>query len=443
MKQPESFIDEIRRRGLAEISRRSQIADTLGNPGHHPGYYDFASRQNSQIRDISGNLYNDPTQYWMTEGLDSKYFTGDKKFMEAVAIAAITSITLSEFATPEYAAFLAMMEKFWPETAHVHTYSAGTLATDNMAKAMADQVMIEEKLQPEDMKVVALNHSFHGRDGFSLETTNNKDKVGDWQTGKAIWIDSPSTVFYPTGIIDRWATDRKVDRAMEQLENAFLRNRAVAGIILEYPFQAEGGVYHIPYEFLVGARKLCDQYHRFLGLDCVQMAGKGDAFPPKSLELADYVAFGKFFKVCGVLAKDPRKRNFKEDVMADPLKFGATWIGKLADMLVAQATISVVEKKDLWTNGKQQTHRLYENLQALALKNAGVLRPRIAGSYVGFDLETSDKRDQFKKVARETFRTFFLNAGETAIRLSPRLDVKPAEIDVVSETISETLSLII
>ncbi len=440
MRVQTNFIDEIRANGLKITSDHPHIADTLGNPGHHNGSFRVDLRRNGAVPDAYGNKHLDETNYWMTESIDvARWFRQDTKLLETLGLLTIAAPTISEFATPEYAAFLAMMHGFWPEAAHIFCYNGGTLATDAAAKAMVAQVMQEEGLRPQDMKIASLAHAFHGRAGWGLELTDRTPKTKDWQTDRAVRIPSPAIVFDDAGNVNEDATGKRVAVALEKLEQAFQKNAEVAGIMLEYPFQAEGGALLLPKSFLQGARILCDTYRRFLTVDAVQMAGKGYPFPPEVLENADYVAFGKFFRVCGVMAKNPARRGFREDHMATPGKYGATWAGRLADMIAAQAIVSVIDRNNLWENGRKQAQRMYKGLRKLSAGKKGVLRPRIWGAYIGFDFATKDARNAFVAKARVRHHMLFLSAGETAIRWSPRLDATASQVNHVLDVVKSIL----
>ena len=437
-----SYYNQIVKTGQQVLSKKPKICETVGIPhSHYPPVFDLV---NADGRDLpvagTRRVVRDETASWMTDSIRmKKWFSKDKELLQKLGILTLMCPTVSEMKSREYAAFLAMMKRFWPKAKHVFAYNAGGLATNEAAKAMVAQVMIENGLKPKQMKLVALEKGFHGRHGWGVELTQPSHKIDDWQCGRVIHLPSPYIVYDEVGNEIPKETKKRVTTTLAELKKAFQRPE-VAGIMFEYPFQAEGGAYVLPVEFLEGVRILCDRYRKFLAIDAVQMGGKGwPVLPREGLRVSDYICFGKFSRVCGILAKDPQKRGFKVDHLTLPAKYGATWAGRLADMVAIQAMIRVIEENKLWENGKKMAQRFYRGLVRFAKAGKPLIRPRIRGTYVGFEFPTKEIRDEFSKQMYEKENTLVLPAGEVAVRWSAMLDAEIQEIDDFLEKIDRVL----
>ncbi len=435
----QSLLEEIKSEALKAVQTEPGICDRLGYPGHHAGIYDLEKSNGSKLYTPEGMELYDGTNFWMTLPINiAKWFGDDEILLKEIGKSALRSATISEFASPYQALFLQKISEYWPKTDRVLTYPGGTLATDALVKWMTALVKQKNDYPADQMRVIAAESAFHGRAGYPAELTRLSHKNEDWQTGWSVRMQDPVVVFDETGEILLKETQEQVKTSLEQVADAFEKNAGVAGLIIEYPFMAEGGALLVDATFMDEARSLCDTYGKVMGVDCVQMFGKGWFFPQKAAETADAIAIGKASRVPGAVLTDPTKRGFIDHAQI-PGKYGATWAGLESQMLSALSIFRIIEDNNLFENGLKMSDYLYQQLKWLAESGKGLIRPRIAGTYIGFDLEEGRNRKKFVDSMRNEHNIILLPAGENAIRLSPRLDVEICELDYLLTSLESSL----
>ncbi len=413
------------------------VCDELGFPGHYPGIYDLEQLYRGSLFRISDKkIIYEGSSFWMTSPINvNRWFSKEEDLLEVVALSALRSGTLSEFATPYQALFLSKIKDYWPKASKILTYSAGTLATDASVKWMMSSYQSRDKLIHGVPYVVATQSAFHGRAGFANELTRVSHKTKDWQTRLALRIPDPAVIYDGAGEVLQDETEKRVGESLYCLEKYF-KNRGTAGLFIEYPVIAEGGVFIVADEFMDQAKALCLKYNKIFGVDCVQMFGKGWFFPPKAMEVADTIAIGKASRVPAAVLTDITKRGFSDPAQV-PGKFGGTWVGLESQFLSGLAIFKIIEENDLLSKGLEKAEDLYKGLKDLSKQGKEILRPRIKGTYIGFDLSSKTSRDKALERLFNEHNTILLPAGETAIRISPRLDVTEPEIEFLLSKIEK------
>jgi 4-aminobutyrate aminotransferase len=222
-----------------------------------------------------------------------------------------------------------------------------------------------------------------------------------------------------------------------------MSKRNVASFIIE-PLIAEGGAMPLIPGFLDEAGRICHQNHKLLVVDAVQMWGKmGNWLSPEVQRSADAVCVGKYSLICAALLKDPRGLGFDQDFAGKPGKFGATWQGHLSAEIATLLRMDTIEGNGMFANGVAQAEAFYDGLRQMAAEEKGVIRPRIFGSYVGFDVSSTDepsaesRKNLVGNLQEEGI--LILGAGETSIRFAPRLDTQKWEVDALLNHISDNL----
>jgi L-lysine 6-transaminase len=261
---------------------------------------------------------------------------------------------------------------------------------------------------------------------------------------------APNVVFGNHGEVLEDETKALVDKSMQEVEAAF-KDPKSAYVILEYPFQAEGGAQLIEKDVLRKLHLLCQKYEKFLIADCVQMGGrswsvdqdgKASPFSPEVLNYADIIAFGKVFRVCGFMALNPVSldRGFKEDTMdVNAGRYGSTWVGRTDQALTGTAIMETVIKEKLWENGLINTRIILNRLSEISEGNV-LIRPRGRAedtNYIGWDFADKVTRDKFINSMRDEYHILILGAGEKSIRWGPFLDATEAEIKNVLDSIEK------
>lgn len=437
--KPISILTSLKAQAEELIRQDPDICERLGYPGHYSGIYRLQNSKEGWVEGVDDNLLYDATSFWMTLPIDINYWFGNEKnLVREIGLAALRCGTMSEFATSCQALFLKKISEYFPRAERVLTYTAGTLAVDALVKWMFALTRYKHHLQIGNLTLVVCQNAFHGRAGYPAELTRLSQKTEDWQTGWAIRIPDPLVIYSDDGELLPEKTRERVSKSLEELERAFKRGPQVAGLLIEYPIEAEGGVLVVAKNFLEEARLLCDKYDKILAIDSVQMFGRGWPIHPKIVELADGAAIGKISRLPAAILSNLEHRGF-DNTASIPGKFGATWAGLESQFLAALAIFKIIEENNLYENGKKESEYLYQQLKTMAKSGKAILRPRIAGTYTGFDLPNPGTRQRLVDVMREKYKTLLLPAGDTAIRISPRLDAKRAEIDFLLSSLEAGL----
>lgn len=426
--------------GFELLKKNADFVDQYTIPGHFPvGFTGARSGPFVQTLDPKIPIYYDATNYWMTLPLDIEAQFGDNPALLAdIGYAALSANTLSEFGSVALAVIVDKLKHLWPRLHRVLPYNSGTQATDAALKWATSLVMLREHLQPQDMHFVACESAFHGRCGHGIEGTRTSHRTADYQTGLALRIPNPTVVYDKLGQVLEKETTQKVEEALHQLKIHF-QLPTTSALILEYPMIAEGGAIPIAPAFLPAARALCDQYAKFLIIDCVQMFGKsGNWLTREAMDVADAICIGKYSRVCAALFTDPTLKQYP-DYAGTPGKFGATWQGHESAILSTIAIMDLVEEKHLFASAVSLANQFYSSLVNLAKADRGIVRPRISGTYVGFDLAAgSPGRDRLVELMQED-GVLILSAGDESIRFAPRLDTQEWEIEYLLEHLSSSL----
>jgi L-lysine 6-transaminase len=460
--QADNLVEQMKRKGAEILHKDPHFLDTHSHLGHYNiGTVDYqASSGATLVTDLKEGkqLYYDATSHWMTSIINPERHPEltDPSLLSYLGKLSLETPTPSEMTTVEQAAFTQMMLDFWPEANFVFPTTAGTLAVNDACSVAADLVRAREGLAPQDMKGVAFEFAFHGRAGWGAEATHPTPKVAYRQTNRIIRCPAPTVVLDNFGNINKERTQFNLENTIYTVDQA-LRNAAVAFVIIEYPFQAEGGAQLQATRILEELNNICHQYGKILIVDCIQMGGRSwsqlqendlprtSPFPNEALKYADIITFGKIFKVSGFMARDPLflSRGFSKDnnPMRDPYKLGATWTGRLSDMVAGYAIMQAILQKKLWEKGLKLTRLTLERLREMVLQYPNTLikpRGKLDTAYLGWDFENIEMRNYFKdEMSKQGF--LVLPAGEKAIRWAPALDATDEEITDFLQAVEQSL----
>jgi L-lysine 6-transaminase len=445
------LLEKILKRGRVILQTNPSYLDKYTFLGHHPiGAVDYKNSHGPKLTNTKGETFYDSTAYWLTNLIDYKKYPELKNMTDYLGGLAIDAPTMSEMNTPEQAVFTNMMLGFWPKAKHVYIHPSGTLAVNDACWTACAAVAEKKHLKPQDLKGVAFTGAFHGRHDRTADATNPSAKVDFKQyKNRLIRCVAPNVVFGDNGRELKAETKALIDKSLGQVEIA-LKNPKTAYVIIEYPFQAEGGAEVIEKGVLAKLHILCQKYKKFLILDCVQMGGrswftkKGKVFPftPEVLRYADIITFGKIFRCCGFMAINPVSlgRGFKEDTMdKNPARIGSTWVGRADQVLSGTAIMETVLQKKLWKNGLRHTQVILKRLAEIS-KGEVLLKPRGRAedtAYIGWEFSSREVRDKFVGLMRDKYRILMLGAGEKSIRWGPFLDATDREIKNVLDSIEK------
>lgn len=433
--------------------------DQITFQGHHPiGPINHKLSHGPYIVTKEGKRYYDATSYWNTMPFDAdpERYPELKRIVETAGMLAIQAPTMSEMATEEQWNFVKMMKKYWAPLHHLYTFSEGARGVMEACWIAASLVAEREGFMPTEAIGVSFEHGFHGRYDRAGDATYSSPKVAFRQNpDRVIHCPSPTMVFDEFGNVLKEETKRAFEQSMDHVEQAF-QNPKTAYVITEYPFQAEGGALLLAPQTLKTLYHLCKRYGKLLIVDCVQMGGRVWAknehgvispFPSEVLKYADIITFGKIFRVCGFMSRDPLKldRGFKEDVMSThPERLGSTWVGRAEQCLIGVVFIKIIKKYRLWRNAIQRTEYALNTLKKMT-KMRIILSPRGRPkdtAYLGWDLPDRETRDKFVKLMREKHHILIREAGERSIRWAPCLDISSQETFHVLNAIENVQSLL-
>ena len=259
-------------------------------------------------------------------------------------------------------------------------------------------------------EVVALDGSFHGRTLGSLAATGQPKYQAPFGP-------------LPGGF--RHVAPNDVDAL-----GAAVGDQTCA-VLLE-PIQGESGIHPLSDEFLLAARRACDEHDALLIFDEVQSGigrtGRFHAFEwtpvlPDVVTLAKGLAGG--VPIGAVLARDSA-------AAFQPGDHGTTLGGNPLACAAALATLDVLADEQLLANAAERGAQLAEGLAPLGSEVRG------RGLMVG--LET---RGPFAKrvveIARERHGLLVNATGESTLRLLPALNITPAEVAEAVERLAAAI----
>jgi len=369
------------------------------------------------------------------------------EFVKKMGEVAINNPTNSDIYTVEMADFVDAFAKYAvPKNFH-HLFfiSGGALAIENGLKTAFDWKIrknIERGKGEIGRKVIHLKEAFHGRTGYTLSMTNtfNLDKTKyftkfDWPR-----IINPK-IRFPLND-ENLENVKKLERqAVDEIEQAIIRNPDdIAALIIE-PIQGEGGDNHFRKEFFQELRKLCDKHEMMFIIDEVQtgvgLTGKMWAYQHFDFE-PDILAFGKKTQVCGIMVGS-RVDEVKDNVFKVASRLNSTWGGNLVDMVRCQRYLEIIDEENLVKNASVQGKHLLAGLEEIERRYPNkILNARGRGLMCAFDLSTPKDRDEMRKKLYAN-NLLVLSCGAVTIRFRPPLIISSGEIDQALEIVDKTV----
>ncbi|HJS74795.1 MAG TPA: aminotransferase class III-fold pyridoxal phosphate-dependent enzyme, partial [Vicinamibacteria bacterium] len=219
--------------------------------------------------------------------------------------------------------------------------------------------------------------------------------------------------------------------AVKQIEKALDDHPdEIAALIIE-PIQGEGGDNHFRPEFLQKLRDLADQHEFLFIADEVQtgvgLTGKMWAYQHFGIT-PDVLVFGKKTQVCGILA-GRRVDEVEKNVFQESTRINSTWGGNLTDMVRFGRYLEIIEEEKLVERARQVGAFLLSELEKLQGENPDrISNVRGRGLMCAFDLQDTETRDRFKKLAFEN-GMLILGSGRKSMRFRPTLSVGKEEVE--------------
>lgn len=280
------------------------------------------------------------------------------------------------------------------------------------AEANENALKLASFKNPTCTRILACEHSFHGRTSLAVEVTNNPKIVSPLN-------DNHHVRFLPLNDIEPWVRE--------------LSRGGVAAVILE-PIQGVGGIRMATPDFAQKLAYACKRYGAILICDEIQCGyGRSGKFfahqwlgiKPDIITVAKGIANG--FPMGGVLISPEFEPVYGQ--------LGTTFGGNHLACAAALAVLDIFEQENLVENADEVGEYLMEQIRKMNSPHITDVRGR--GLMIGIDLDIQHKTVRQKLIAQE--HCFTGCAGTNVLRLLPPLCLTKAEADMFIEKLTNTL----
>lgn len=253
-------------------------------------------------------------------------------------------------------------------------------------------------------RVLAVQHSFHGRTSLAVEVTDNKKYLAPIN-------DNHQVTFLPMNDLKAWEDE--------------LAKGDVCAVILEC-IQGIGGCVMATPEFAQGLAKACKKYGTVLICDEIQCGyGRSGKFfahqwlgiKPDLITVAKGIANG--LPMAGVL--------ISPDFPPVIGQLGTTFGGNHLACAAALAVLDVFEKEHLVENANEVGTYFIDQLRQLQQTNNHILEVRGRGLMVGLVLDMPHKEIRSRLIHEQ--HVFTGCAGTNILRILPPLIITKADVD--------------
>ena len=253
-------------------------------------------------------------------------------------------------------------------------------------------------------RVLAVQHSFHGRTSLAVEVTDNKKYLAPIN-------DNQQVTFLPMNDLKAWEDE--------------LAKGDVCAVILEC-IQGIGGCVMATPEFAQGLAKACKKYGTVLICDEIQCGyGRSGKFfahqwlgiKPDLITVAKGIANG--LPMAGVL--------ISPDFPPVIGQLGTTFGGNHLACAAALAVLDVFEKEHLVENANEVGTYFIDQLRQLQQTNNHILEVRGRGLMVGLVLDMPHKEIRSRLIHEQ--HVFTGCAGTNILRILPPLIITKADVD--------------
>jgi len=369
------------------------------------GSYLFDNRTQRKYLDFFGMYASLPLGY------NHKVFKTEE-FKTEILTASTFKLNNCEFISKETIDFDKEFVKFVNDNYYknFHYACTGALAVEAAIKTCI------HKSGYKNPNIVSFKNSFHGINSLSGFVTDRF-----WPANNKL-----------SGLPQDFST--KLNCELNEVEH-YLKRNFVTCVLVE-PIQCSAGDIHHETAFFVGLRYLCDKYNIPLVFDEIQVGfgGTGKLWYYQHTGInPDIVIFGKKTQLSGIMVNNKYSGIFNRDSIT---RLEATWDGNVLDMIRCKYIIKAYNRYNIVKNAKERGDTLLNNLK----KIKGIENPRGKGLIVGFDLNSSEKRDIF--FDRLYSNGFLSNkTGKKSIRLRPALSINDYTIlkgvDIIRKTLEE------
>lgn len=280
------------------------------------------------------------------------------------------------------------------------------------AEANENALKLASFRHPDRMRVLAVEHAFHGRTSLAVEVTNNP-KI------RATLNDNHHVRFLPLNDLEPWVRE--------------LSRGGVCAAILE-PIQGVGGIQMATPEFAQKLAYACKRYGAVLICDEIQCGyGRSGRFfahqwlgiKPDIITVAKGIANG--FPMSAVL--------ISPDFEPQKGQLGTTFGGNHLGCAAALSVLDVMEQDQLVENARVVGDYLTEKIKGLNSKKIKEVRGR--GLMIGIELEGDQKTVRERLLYEQ--HVFTGCSGEHLLRLLPPLTFTKEMADEFVERLQKAL----
>lgn len=291
-----------------------------------------------------------------------------------------------------------------------------------------------------DLSILSFESAFHGRLFGSLSTTRSKP-IHKLDVPAFNWPKAPfPRLQYP---LDQHAEANAVEeqRCLAEVERLIQTwPSPVAAVVVE-PIQSEGGDNHASSSFFQGLRDITARHNVLFIVDEVQtgIGATGKFWAHEHWNLTsppDIVTFSKKAQAAGYYYGNP------EITPNLPYRQFNTWCGDTSKALVARAIFQEIGKHDLVARTARVGDYLFTKLELLTLKfskDIVNLRGKNRGTFIAWDMASSEDRDAFLKNCRAAGLNIG-GCGPQSVRLRPTLTFEENHADIFLAIVEQVLS---
>ncbi|MBE7180641.1 MAG: aspartate aminotransferase family protein [Terriglobus roseus] len=287
--------------------------------------------------------------------------------------------------------------------------NSGTEAWEAALKlARAHAELLRKEGRQIGTRILALEHSFHGRTMGSVATTHKHKYREPFQPVM------PGVSFVPFNDV-------------EALRAAF--DQDICAICIE-PLQGEGGIHPVSQEFFAAARELCDATGALLLADEIQSGmgrtGKWCAYQhygiqPDITTLAKPIAGG--LPMGAMCCTDEAARAIT------PGMHGTTFGGGPLVCAVALAVIDEIERASLLHHVDTVGRYFREQMEEFASRHTAVAEVRGMGFMLGMDMHSAEVAGELQSRMMLEKHILLNRTSETVLRFLPPFLLTRAQVD--------------
>ncbi len=283
-------------------------------------------------------------------------------------------------------------------------------------------------------KIISFMGSYHGQTMGASSLSGHSAQSKFEGRGNVVKIPYPNLYRPFSGISD--GLTEQILHFLNEVFATICPAEDTAGIIIE-AIQSDGGMILPPKEFLLGLRKVCDQYGIYLILDEVKVGmgrtGKWFSFEHAGI-IPDVVVLGKSLGAGLPISAVVGRKEILDCVGAGHM---FTTSGNPVSTCAALENIRILEDEQLLSNAEQQGVRFMEGLKLLQKKFTCIGDVRGKGLAIGIEIveDQRNKKPDALKTAALCYRSYELglliyNVGiyGNVLEITPPLTISSQEI---------------